>query len=969
MYWPVSTPRVFNLPPIPAADWTATNSNSSGDAVSIASDPTEPILAVKVSRNGILFGVITRTSLYVYQNRPVCPVAVAVRSESSLQTYGDNVHLLIRPDNVLFVVQTSLGYFLTYALSANYSERVAKLSFDSTADVPYVLPGPGEEQGVREENIRFRMVIKVDAGIESAIALEDELLVLTSAPPAAQLIRWTPDVRGGPQTRTELLSHMEWFNLRERITTIVFERAMGLFGWISSNGKAWAVVKHNAVSDAYFWASTISDKPSKLKLFSGYCFHSPQKGPVPVSITDRRKSMDESEFVLKMAINSRFSLIGVGTVGGTIHIYNVRDYSGHIPLLRDIESPLPTFGKVTVVAWSPDGYSLFAGYERGWALYSVYGKLVAHSILTEDGKQPNEAWLSGVQDAVWMSNGGDILVVPNESNELWSIEMARWSLTGSYNWDNLSRTVLFTNEKLMLYRGHDQSDLTTISHEAILWQDIAIPYGYLAENWPIQQACISGDGRYIAIAGRHGLGHYSIYTGRWKFFVNEHMENEFSVHGGMLWFENILIACVNTDRNTHEIRAYSRERELDHSLALHVQQVPSSIILISLVADSLLVYTYSNTLYQFVISNNGFQFNLELVGQISFVGIVHAPARVRAINWILPEEQSRNGNPVHDISLATIVFLVDGKLVVLYPLHNDGDLKYDMKVLLQNVEFYTIVTKGLLRNSIWAFDGTSVVVWLEVMLNLSRSDSVPEPIRIDIDFYPLSFLFDKGIIIGVESNLIHRRNVSFTYSTTTTRTHLFIHQLLRYYLTSSLEDEALKVARSYEQLEYFGHALEMMLHDVLDEEADHPPPRDQAILPRVIKFLNNFPEMLDVIAGCTRKTEVASWHVLFEIAGSPKELFEKCMSLGQLKTAGGYLLILHTMEQLADSSTDMIRLFSTAVETGDWDLCKELARFLTALDNSGNTLREALRRMKLVNGVDSEVQSTFEKEFVLAADA
>ncbi|KAK9236380.1 RIC1-domain-containing protein [Lipomyces kononenkoae] len=960
MYWPVSTPRVFNLPPIPAADLTATN--SSGQSVSIANDATEPILTVKLSRNGILFGVITRTSLYVYQNRPVCPVAVAVRSESSLQTYGDNVHLLIRPDNAMFVVQTSLGYFLTYALNASYAERVAKLSFDSTADVSYVLPGPGEEQGVREENIRFRMVIKVDAGIESAIALEDELLVLTSTPPAAQLIRWTPDVRGGPQTRTELLSHMEWFNLRERITTIVFERAMGLFGWISSNGKAWAVVKHNALP-------ATSDKPSRLKLFSGYCFHSPQKGPVPATTVDRRKSMDESEFVLKMAINSRFSLIGVGTLGGTIHIYNVKDYSGHIPLLRDIAPPLPTFGKVTVIAWSPDGYSLFAGYERGWALYSVYGKLVAHSILTEDGKLANEAWLSGVRDAIWMSNGGDILVVPNESNELWSIEMARWSLTGSYNWDNLSRTVLFTNEKLMLYRGHDQSDLTTISHEAILWQDIAIPYAYLAENWPIQQACISSDGRYIAIAGKRGLGHYSIYSGRWKFFVNEHMENEFSVHGGMLWFENILIACVNTDRNTHEIRAYSRERELDHSLALHVQQVPSSIILVSLVGDSLLVYTYSNTLYQFVIFNNGFQFNLELVGQISFVGIVHAPARVRAINWVLPEEQSKNGNPVHDISFATIVFLVDGKLVVLYPLHNDGDLKYDMKVLLQNVEFYTIVTKGLLKNSIWAFDGTNVVVWLEVMLNLSRSGSVPEPIRIDIDFYPLSFLFDKGIIIGVESNLIHRRNVSFTYSTTTTRTHLFIHQLLRYYLTSSLENEALTVAKSYQQLEYFGHALEMMLHDVLDEEADHPPPRDQAILPRVIKFLNNFPEMLDVIAGCTRKTEVASWHVLFEIAGSPKELFEKCMSLGQLKTAGGYLLILHTMEQLADSSTDMIRLFSTAVETGDWDLCKELARFLTALDNSGNTLREALRHMKLMNGVDSEVQSTFEKEFVLAADA
>jgi hypothetical protein len=66
-----------------------------------------------------------------------------------------------------------------------------------------------------------------------------------------------------------------------------------------------------------------------------------------------------------------------------------------------------------------------------------------------------------------------------------------------------------------------------------------------------------------------------------------------------------------------------------------------------------------------------------------------------------------------------------------------------------------------------------------------------------------------------------------------------------------------------------------------------------------------------------------------------------------LKTAGGYLLILHTLEQLSSSSKDMVRLFARAVQEGDWDLCKELARFLTALDNSGKTLREALELVEL----------------------
>ena len=43
----------------------------------------------------------------------------------------------------------------------------------------------------------------------------------------------------------------------------------------------------------------------------------------------------------------------------------------------------------------------------------------------------------------------------------------------------------------------------------------------------------------------------------------------------------------------------------------------------------------------------------------------------------------------------------------------------------------------------------------------------------------------------------------------------------------------------------------------------------------------------------------------------------------------------------------MVRLFARAVHEGDWDLCKELARFLKALDNSGKTLREALELVQL----------------------
>jgi RIC1 len=77
----------------------------------------------------------------------------------------------------------------------------------------------------------------------------------------------------------------------------------------------------------------------------------------------------------------------------------------------------------------------------------------------------------------------------------------------------------------------------------------------------------------------------------------------------------------------------------------------------------------------------------------------------------------------------------------------------------------------------------------------------------------------------------------------------------------------------------------------------------EAQLPRVVSLLEHFPrDMLDVVVGCTRKTEVRLWHYLFQYVGRPKELFEQCMERGMLKSAGGYLLVLHTLEHLKDSS-------------------------------------------------------------------
>lgn len=69
-----------------------------------------------------------------------------------------------------------------------------------------------------------------------------------------------------------------------------------------------------------------------------------------------------------------------------------------------------------------------------------------------------------------------------------------------------------------------------------------------------------------------------------------------------------------------------------------------------------------------------------------------------------------------------------------------------------------------------------------------------------------------------------------------------------------------------------------------------------------------------------------------------------------LKTAGGYLLVLHTLEESESGSEQCVRLLQKAKEAGDWDLCQELARFLMALDESGEELRLAVKKMNIRPG-------------------
>ncbi|KAJ5436799.1 Ribosome control protein 1 [Penicillium cf. griseofulvum] len=950
---------------------------------------SEAIRDICVSRSGQMFATLSESSIALWQTRPTAVVTAITRSQFSLETYGPNVALLMRPDSTILVVQTLNGYLLTYSVASDSTAQVYQQRFDhSTHHRRQQLAqfaAVEEANVVGDISIRFRMAIKIESGIVKALALDQELVVATVKPPAIQCIRWTAEA-GGTQTTSELLSRILGISKKVSILDMVYDRAMNLLIWITTSGHAYAVQRDTGSQQ---------DSEAAKKLFHGHCFHSPK---------------DDSEKAVKVTVNARFSLLTVSCSNGDILVYTAKDYMGNVPLSQKLHLPASrtATGDLTFMSYSPDGYCLFAGFENGWTTWSVFGKPGGNSFSVDPALATanSEDWLTGVSNGCWIGGGSDIILSGHNDRRLWVLETARSALTGCFSSANLARGLLQTGTECILYRGHDLPDLMTISGKDSLWHHAQYPPAYLHSQWPIRSCVVSQDGRYVAISGRRGLAHYSVNSGRWKVFEDSNAENSFAVRGGMCWYGHILIAAVESD-GSYEIRLYSRETSLGNNSIMFIEYLPSPVVFIGTSGeDSLLVYTYDNILYHYIINSTQPQITLVPVGQIAFNGIVRAPSRVRSISWVLPEEQMRNGDPSQDVKVASVILLVDGNLVLLQPTVSDaGDLKYDMRVISHDVEYYILMRDQIsfnfssqvdeslpaspsvdmalepphrslsLRDSLWMFRGQNLLAWNDVE-DILQEEMVPAPLDIPLDFYPLSVLLNKGLVLGVESEMMQRRDVTFTVLKFAIRTHLFLPYFLQYGLTSIGTPAALALCRHFSHLSYFAHGLEILLHHVLDDEVDNesranksedPQARPEPLLPTVIAFLQaSLPprDYLEIVVQCTRKTELRSWRTLFAYLPPPKDLFEQALKLDSLKTAVGYLLVLQAFEDEEEGHDGrieeyVVRLIALASQKGDWELCAELARFLIALDASGEMLRRAISRVGLRPDSRSPTKGSF----------
>ncbi|KAE8270290.1 hypothetical protein A4X09_0g2059 [Tilletia walkeri] len=1070
MYWPTSAARALTV-------------NGAGS-------PTHPTIAIARSRSGAYWASLTAASLTIWSTRPCQIVAAVHRTQLSIDEYGANTALSFKYDGSAIIIETDASYILLYdimftpgasgsgstssiysytpssgagtksakkesyaptptALRGAFQPEAGELVGSSTTGVGAELSKGGLGGNAPNEvvEISFRLVLRIDAGLSCALPTDSYMLVSTLSPPAIQAIPWPGQENAAAKTtvQSSLISE-------ERVISLVHSRAMNTYIWITEDGRAHS-------------AGLTMD--IKRPTWRGKCFYG----------APNRSESENLVPACKATINARFSLLTVGLEDGTLRVYTYRSptkkplFSHNLSIrssLRSTASFLKT-GRVTSLAWTSDGYALAVGWEHGWAVWSTYGKLMASSFRDDwvsASKHFSDAFMFGVNSLFWGPCNSELFILSSSKSkddkpvdvdrQLFALPFARSAVAGQHSPDNTRYAFVQLDDAVLVYRGSDQPDMSIINPESDVWSHIKIPQAYLALHWPIRYASISNDGRLIAVAGRRGLTHYSAVNGRWKRYQLASQEAGFSVRGGLQWYQHVLIAACDAG-GENQLRLYSRDLDLDNSQLLHLETLPSPIVLTSLFDNSLLVYTADNTFYHFLIVITKDAIKLELCGSITFEGVVGEPSRVRGMSWMIPKQQQVYGNPADDLIVATVIFLIDGKLVLLRPRQTSGDdyeeVAYDMQILADRIEYYWTHLQGIgsLENSLWGYDGHGIKLWLDALTieQVESTDdgesgdpadrdsdsvkpglvegSVPhaeadegdrdfeyktiqERAYMPLDFYPLCVAMEKGIIIGIEPETSVKKNMDFTMFRSSTNTHLFLQHVLRHHLQLGQLEEAVKFGWHYAGLTYFAHALEILLHSVLEDEADYiqqresppalsesaqskslgasdvtpsPPtngthfqdvsftstassttrlqidtdvfdsdePRLQ-VLPNVIAFLQQFSPYLSVVVGCARKTEVARWKYLFAAAGEPKELFDRCLELDELNVAASYLLVLHTLEPPEESTLYSAKLLQRAMERSDWRLCRDLMRFLSSVDEDGQALAMAVQQAGILQGVD-----------------
>uniref|UniRef100_A0A2I3GGR9 Guanine nucleotide exchange factor subunit RIC1 n=1 Tax=Nomascus leucogenys TaxID=61853 RepID=A0A2I3GGR9_NOMLE len=931
--------------------------------------PAEAPFHVQSDPQRAFFAVLAAARLSIWYSRPSVLIVTYKEPAKSSTQFGSYKQAEWRPDSTMIAVSTANGYILFFHITSTRGDKyLYEPVYPKGSPQMKGTPHFKEEQCAPALNLEMRKILDLQAPIMSLQSVLEDLLVATSDG-LLHLIHWEGMTNGRKAIN---------------LCTVPFSvdlqssRVGSFLGFTDVHIRD---MEYCATLDGF--AVVFNDgKVGFITPVSSRFTAEQLHGVWPQDVVDGTC----------VAVNNKYRLMAFGCVSGSVQVYTIDNSTGAMLLSHKLELTAKQYpdiwnktGAVKLMRWSPDNSVVIVAWEYGGlSLWSVFGAQLICTLggdfaYRSDGTKKDPLKINSMS---WGAEGYHLWVISGFGSQNTEIESDLRSvvkqpsiLLFQFIKSVLTVNPCMSNQEQVLLQGEDRLYLNC--GEASQTQNPRSSSTH-SEHKPSREKSPFADGGLESQGLSTLLGHRHWHVVQISSTYLESnwpiREQNMIVTGGLAWWNDFMVlACYNINDRQEELRVYLRTSNLDNAFA-HVTKAQAETLLLSVFQDMVIVFRADCSICLYSIERKSDGPNttagIEVLQEVSMSRYIPHPFLVVSVT--LTSVSTENGitlkMPQQARGAESIMLNLAGQLIMMQrdrsgPQIREKDSNPNNQrkllpfcppvVLAQSVEnVWTTCRankqKRHLLEALWlSCGGAGMKVWLPLFPRDHRkphsflSQRIMLPFHINI--YPLAVLFEDALVLGAVNDTLlydslYTRNnareqleVLFPFCVVERTSQIYLHHILRQLLVRNLGEQALLLAQSCATLPYFPHVLELMLHEVLEEEATSREPIPDPLLPTVAKFITEFPLFLQTVVHCARKTEYALWNYLFAAVGNPKDLFEECLMAQDLDTAASYLIILQNMEVPAVSRQHATLLFNTALEQGKWDLCRHMIRFLKAI--------------------------------------
>uniref|UniRef100_A0A0N5AX60 Protein RIC1 homolog n=1 Tax=Syphacia muris TaxID=451379 RepID=A0A0N5AX60_9BILA len=933
-----------------------------------SSDETESVFCVVGNRDHTLFAAITSSSIYLFLSDTQLLTCVFRRSAADVEEKGEYRLLYWRQDSTALC--TSKNYLLIY-----HVEISAKQCYNLVEPKDEDLRRASQELFIKAKRPKTKILLSVVARLDSVatcvVPLREEIFICLQNSWLHRL-RWdgtTDDENSFFLSEVAFASDQLQFKPEYimdnsiYVVDIVYAPLVGGFCIVLSDGRAAILTSPSSRFHPQqilgVWASQLKDAVCtaanhKFRTIIFGC----RGGEIASFHLDDVNGAFVCAYRISLSVKDGSELIS--RLGSVNHV----ECSPHGLAFAAVWSPLnkDDIKDENVRPLAPI-----------LAIFTAFGAQLWCSLESSTDREINNQivynWVDWGPEgfSLWLGSNCGLYVLP----------LSRSIAICNPNMEHLERIVFVSSNRVYVSPAKYKEQSASAPHS--VWRIFNVPNDYLSSNWPLRFVSIDRENyQWLIVAGTRGFTHCNMLTDRWRLFGNESQEKDMLVTGGLaVWKRFAIVSCYDVNRDNEELRFYPFDSQLDNQYCIR-HGTDSRVLMLSRREDKLVTFDMDERIFIYGLSlkegsTAAKSIIVERCAEIRICDLV--PHSVCVISVQLTSLGHDPSTIKFCSNIDTVLINVSGKLIMLNPVLNesplanlssDDDEDYfqlsQPMLIASHVEhmWHDVAENGdslsfqkpHLAQALWLNCGAKgMKVWMPLFLSSQSSNSVGSiesnrafiskriMLPFELDIYPLVICSKDCLALGVESSpsflnlrtAANNEEQSLSLYNVHRNSEVFLHHLLRQLLKRNLGMYALEIAGTCTHLPYFGHVLELLLHSVLEEEATSSEPIPDPLLPRVVAFIQEFPNFLQTVAHCARKTELSLWPFLFNVTKHPKELFEICIRDDQLETAASFLIILQNMENAVASREHAGILLEEALIKRRWLIARDIVRFLSAI--------------------------------------